>query len=88
MASSRWFKAAFLARLGYNQEDWGVLATDLRRHAFEGEALEEASAFGRKFEVRGDLAGPSDRAEIVSVWIILEGEDHPRLVTAYPGGTA
>lgn len=64
----------------------GVLAEDLRRHALEGEASEEASDYGHKFEVRGDLVGPVDRAQVVIVWIILEGEDYPRLVTAYPGG--
>ncbi len=81
------FKAAFFARLGYNQDDWGTLATDFRIHAVQGEATEAGSSpFGRKFEVRGEMTGPSgDRAEIVTVWIILKGEDRPRFITAYPG---
>jgi len=81
------FKAAFFARLGYNQNDWGALAADLRIHVREGEATEVGpSPFGRKFEVRGEITGPSGhRTEIVTVWIILEGEDYPRLITAYPG---
>lgn len=80
------FKAVFFARLGYNQDDWGTLAADLRIHAIEGEAIEVGpSPFGRKFEVRGQIRGPSGyRAEIVTVWIILESEDRPRLITAYP----
>jgi hypothetical protein len=42
------------------------------------------SSFGEKYEVRGEIVGPSGRAVVVTVWIILEGEDVPRFVTAYP----
>jgi hypothetical protein len=43
--------------------------------------------FGRKFEVWATLTGPSGRcAEVVSVWMILNGETTPRFVTAFPGG--
>lgn len=47
----------------------------------------ESSEFGRKYEIRGFLEGPSGRsAEVVLVWIILREEDVPRFITAYPGG--
>ena len=43
------------------------------------------SPFGQKYEVRGELVGPNGRrAWIVSVWIILVGEQAPRFVTAFP----
>ena len=46
----------------------------------------QASEHGQKYEIRGIRTGPSGRsAEIVSVWIILSGENVPRFVTAYPG---
>lgn len=46
----------------------------------------QGSAFGQKYKVRGILEGPSGgRAEIVTVWIVLDGEAAPRLVTAFPG---
>lgn len=61
------FKAAFFALLGYTQDDWGLLAEDLRRHALEGEASEEASDYGHKFEVRGDLVGPADRTQVITI---------------------
>lgn len=80
------FKAAFFVGLGYDQQAWGVLSADLRALAVNGDASPmEESPFGRKFEVLGRLKGPSGReADILSVWIILEGEDFPRFVTAYP----
>ena len=38
-------------------------------------------------EFRGILSGPSGKeAEVVSVWIVLDGENILRFVTAFPGG--
>lgn len=81
------FKAAFFMALGYTQDDWGTLSSDLRDLAARGDALTPAdSAFGRKYEIAGTLVGPNGKsAELVTVWIILNDEDFPRFVTAYPG---
>jgi hypothetical protein len=81
------FKAAFFGALGYTREDWPQLHRDLLVLAASGEAtVGQASDFGQKYEVRGTIEGLAGRrAEIVTVWIILSGEDAPRLVTAYPG---
>jgi hypothetical protein len=39
-----------------------------------------------KYVVGGTLNGPSGAvADVVTVWIVLDGEDIPRFVTAYPG---
>ena len=44
------------------------------------------SRHGRKYEARAFIQEPSGRAaEVVTIWIILAGDDFPRLVTAYPG---
>ena len=44
-----------------------------------------AMGFGRRFEARGTLSGPSGRAGVVvTAWIIRSGEDFPRFITAYP----
>ncbi len=41
--------------------------------------------YGTKYAIIGPLTGLNGRvAEIVTVWIILAGEDAPRFVTAYP----
>lgn len=81
------FKAAFFRSLGYTDSDSTRLEADLRELASSGDAvLGQASSYGQKYEVRGMLTGPSGRqAEVVTVWIVLTGEDVPRFVTAYPG---
>ena len=80
------FKAAFFAAIGYGQDEWQVLVADLVRLAMDGDALQtQATPFGQKYEVRGQLIGPSGRsATIVCVWIMLSGETVPRFVTAFP----
>ncbi len=81
------FKAAFFARLGYTRSSWARLRDDLLAVALSGEVtLGEAPAYGQKYEVRATVEGPTGRrADIVSVWIVLKGQDRPRLVTAFPG---
>jgi hypothetical protein len=81
------FKAAFFVRLGYSLQRWELLAADLTRHAQANDAsVGEANDFGQKFEVRGNLTGPDGKsASLVTVWIILRGDDLPRFVTAFPG---
>ena len=80
-------KAVFLRALGYTREDWQRLQQDfLTLVASEEAVLGQASDFGQKYEVRGTIQGPSGRrAEVVTVWIILAGENSPRFVTAFPG---
>jgi hypothetical protein len=81
------FKAVFFQALGYTAEDWARLAEDLLRHALDNEArLAETNRYGQKYEVHGELIGPTGRsARLVAVWIVLDTEDHPRFVTAFPG---
>jgi len=83
------FKAPFFVALGYAQEQWQRLEADLRAQHLLQEAQPAAtSSYGQKYEIRAILTGAGGRsAEVVSVWIILAGEDAPRFVTAYPGGT-
>jgi len=81
------FKAAFFSVLGYTTDNWERLQKDLLQLARSGEAVAgQGSPYGQKYEVRGTLVGPSGRqARVVTVWIVLNGEAHPQLVTAYPG---
>jgi hypothetical protein len=81
------FKAAFFGWLGYSRDEWELLAIDLRAQAVRFDATPtEERAFGRKYEVRGTIIGPSGRsARLVSIWIVRTGENTPRLVTAFPG---
>ena len=80
------FKARFFATLGYSAERWDRLATDLRQqHLPAGAEAQRPSVYGRKYEIRAMLNGPTGRAHVVSVWVIRADEDFPRFVTAYPG---
>lgn len=80
-------KARCFGALGFTQGAWPALRDALVALAREGEAERgETSVFGQKYVVRGNMLGPAGRtAEVVTVWILLRGEDTPRFVTAYPG---
>ena len=79
-------KARFFTQLGFDPQHWPALRDALLHFAREEAELGSATRFGQKYVVRGSIAGPSGRAEqIVVVWIILNGEDCPRFVTANPG---
>jgi hypothetical protein len=81
------FKAVFFEALGYSSANWIRLRDDLLQLCRSVVVAEgQPSPFGRKYEVRGTLQGPSGRrAEVVTVWVILLSEEVPRFVTAYPG---
>jgi hypothetical protein len=79
-------KARFFAALGFTRAEWPALRRALLELAASGEATPtESTRFGQKYVVRGTLRGPAGRAAgVLSAWIVLAGEDFPRLVTAYP----
>ena len=81
------FKTTFFSVLGYTIDNWERLQKDLLQLARSGEAVVgQGSPYGQKYEVRGTLIGPSGRhARMITVWIVLNGETYPQLVTAYPG---
>ena len=81
------FKAAFFVALGYSAERWEQLRDDLLAVARTSDAAAPGgpSPFGVKYEVRATLAAPAGRnADVLTVWIVLDGEDIPRFVTAFP----
>ena len=63
-----------------------MLQQALLAHSAGGEAHPALrTPYGQKFTVRGMLQGPRGvTAALVSVWIVLRGEDVPRFITAYP----
>jgi len=82
------FKAIFFVSLGYNRDGVSVLDRDLRAHVASAVVTRvERTPYGQKYVVRGRIRGPAGReAGLISVWVVLTGEDYPRFVTAYPGG--
>jgi len=81
------FKAPFFAALGYTQDNWSQLGQDLReQHLGRDAEPGDLTQYGQKYRIAAEIRGPSGRtAIVVSVWIVLEGEDFPRFVTAHPG---
>lgn len=79
-------KAVWFASIGYTMGNWQELAHDLLQLARTSENfIAETSPFGVKYKVSGTLGCPGYRPGLVlSVWIVEEN-DRPRLVTAYPG---
>ncbi len=78
-------KAAWFHSLGYNRDDWHHLATDLLAVAQNCTDFDtENTRFGVKYKARGSVGRPDHRpAKALTVWIV-EDDDPPRLVTAYP----
>lgn len=81
------FKAAFFQNLGYNSDNWQQLEADIRSIIKGNDATAgEKTEYGLKYEVRGIITGKNlQAAEIVTAWILLNGEYNPRFITAYPG---
>jgi hypothetical protein len=72
--------------LGYTSGHWKRLENDIRAILRNYAICGECTDYGQKFEVRGNMIGPAGKtALIVTAWIVLEGEEIPRFVTAYPG---
>jgi hypothetical protein len=79
-------KARFFAALGFTRATWPDLQRARLAHGAAGAAeLLPVTPYGQKYVVRGMLQGPAGAsAAAVTIWIVLHGEDAPRLVTAYP----
>jgi len=78
-------KAAFFTALGYTQSDWQRLKGDIETSAARDVERVAETDYGIKYEIRATIAGPNGRtAGIVTAWIVLNGEDFPRFITAYP----
>lgn len=80
------FKAIFFQTLGYMDGNWELLEKAIRTLLTQDAEFKEKTEYGQKFEVRGSISGPAGKiAEIITVWIILNGEIFPRFISAYPG---
>ncbi len=78
-------KAAWFASIGYRIENWQDLIYDLLLLARSvDDFVAKPSPFGVKYEVTGRIGRPGYRpADVITVWIV-EGNNSPRLITAYP----
>lgn len=78
-------KAVWFHSLGYERGEWRLLAEDLLAIARGCDDFDaETTRFGIKFKAAGKLGRPNHRpGKVLTVWIV-EDDDPPRLVTAYP----
>jgi replicative DNA helicase len=79
-------KAAFFKRFGFNITDIDLFRASLILHSYEREIDQvKDSHFGTKYELKCKINTPDKRNPcIVTVWIVENAGDIPRLVTAYP----
>jgi hypothetical protein len=82
-------KAIWFDSLGYSQRDWQVLARDLLAIAKACPQFDtERSTHGIKYKASGMISRPDHRpGRVMTVWIV-EGDDPPRLITAYPDASS
>lgn len=78
-------KGVWFHCLGYTWDAWQLLADDLLAIARDCEKFDtEPTPFGIKYKASGRICRPDHRpGAVLTVWIV-EDDDPPRLVTAYP----
>lgn len=78
-------KAKWFLKQGFSLEDLETCKTALQEHARIRPVIKvEESQFGKKFQIECSLNAPCGETKcILAVWIVEEDEI-PRLVTAYP----
>lgn len=83
------FKARFFRSLGFDPDRWKELEVALREHALQHPARPgPPSDYGTRYEIMGPIVGPSGVSrEVLVAWMVRNGENVPRLVTAYPAST-
>jgi hypothetical protein len=79
-------KSAFLARAGYTEENPEVLMSDILTQLLPLEAADLGPfAFGRKFEIDGELTGPSGvTLQVKTIWAKISATGQTRFVTLIP----
>ena len=78
-------KAVWFHSLGYARDRWQELVDDLLAIARGCPEFDtETTRFGIKYKAAGEIGRPNHRpGNVLTVWIV-EDDDPPRLVTAYP----
>ena len=79
-------KARFLEEIGYTQEKWQILETDLRTQHLSQEARPgKKSSYGEKYEIVAPLVGPNGKGRwLRSIWMIRNGEQVARFEPLIP----
>lgn len=74
----------FALALGLTAAEAQVLRRALLNAAVEGDAVSgERDDYGQRYMLDFEMTGPRGQATVRSSWIILHGEDYPRLTSCY-----
>ncbi len=74
----------FASRLGFTEEHADVLRSALLDSALNSEAMKgEEDSYGQRYMIDFEVAGPLGKAAVRSSWIILTGEQTPRLTSCF-----
>lgn len=78
-------KSAFLAQVGFTQNNPDLLEKAIRELIANNEAIQDRkNAYGVFYRVVGDLHGPEGNLATVTVWIQLTNDNNYRFVTLKP----
>jgi Domain of unknown function (DUF6883) len=80
----RYKARVFLSALGLRMEEADLLRSALLKAAADGEAVAGVrDDYGLRYVVDFEMSGPRGRATVRSSWIVLHGENYPRMTTCY-----
>lgn len=79
-------KAEFFKRFGFDLSDVETFKGSLIQHSIDRDIEKtNVSDFGNKYELKCEIKTPDERNPcIVTVWIVENGQQEPKLITAYP----
>lgn len=79
-------KAAFFKRFGFNITDMDTFRDSLLQHSIERDIEKtKDSEHGIKYILKCEINTPDKRNPcIITIWIVENGQQEPRFVTAYP----
>lgn len=78
-------KSKFLAQAGFTTENPTVLEQTIRDLIVRNDAVpERESRYGILYRVSGEFVGPSDILSVVTIWIVIAGDEKFRFVTLKP----
>jgi hypothetical protein len=78
-------KADFFKRFGFDISDIETFRNSLIQHSIERDIEQtKSSPFGNKYELKCEIKTPDKRNPcVITVWIVENGEESPKLVTAF-----
>lgn len=74
----------FATALGITEEHVELLRAALLAAVASAEATPgEGDRYGQRYVLDFEMSGPSGKATVRSLWIVLDGQDFPRLTSCY-----